>query len=261
MAIKLKKTDFVRNLIKNHKLAGHLDKAIGEGEFKWSATFEPKEGDDGWHPSGDCVPSCTQLYNKAKFVMEEESKPSTSLMKSFQVGHFWHAYIQHIVVERLGFADEDAIERRGKTGWGDMKKRLTPTFVGASTQFFYKPFHYATGSADIAPCAIPGLGDYLVDIKTMGAHDFKQQSLPTWCAAKYECQINIYMDWFDLEKAIILCVSKDSPHTFKEYEFTRNQSLIDTIYNKWKLVGDCLEIGEIPPEDYQVELPLVGPQL
>lgn len=262
MSIKLKKTDFVRNLIKNHKLAGHIDQAIAGGEFKWEARFDPKEGDDGWHPSGDCIPSCTDLYLKAQADMEGEEgrKPSASLMKSFQVGHFWHAYIQHIVVNKLFFAEEDAIERRGTTGWGEKQK---PRYFGYGSdhKVVFKPFHYATGAADIAPCTLPGLGDYLVDIKTMKAQDFKQMSLPGWCAPKYECQINIYMDWFDLEQAIILCVCKDSPHEFKEFSFERNQSLIDAIYGKWKLVADCLEIGEIPPEDYQVDLPLVGPKL
>ncbi|MDB5280877.1 MAG: hypothetical protein JWR61_5832, partial [Ferruginibacter sp.] len=209
------------------------------------------------------LPTCASLYDKAVAVMagEEGKKPSTSLMKAFQVGHFWHAYIQWIVVEKLGFATWDDVEVRGKTGWGEMDQRAAPTRVGASTQFFYKPYHWATGSADIAPCRIPVHGDYLVDIKTMGAHDYKQMGLPSWCAAKYEAQINIYMDWFDLEQAIILCVSKDSPHDFKEYNFERNQPLIDAIYGKWKLVGSCLEAGERPPEDYEVNLPLTGPKL
>lgn len=245
MAIKLKKTDFVRSLVKNHKLAGDIDKAIGQGEFEWSATFGPKVGDDAWHPSGDCVPSAIALYSKAQAVLAQEgaTKPSVSLSKTFQVGHFWHAYIQHIVVEKLGYATWDDIEVRGQRRWGT------------------GPFHWATGSADIAPCHLPVYGDYLVDIKTMGAHDFKQMGLPSWCAPKYECQVNIYMDWFDLERAIILCVSKDSPHAFKEYEYERNQPLIEAIYGKWGLVGACVEHNESPPEDYEVDLPLVGPKL
>lgn len=263
MAIKLKKTDFVRSLVKNHKLAGHIDQAIGAGEFEWKAEFGPKVGDDGWHPSGDCVPSCADLYAKATGALAgTPGRPlSTSLLKTFQVGHFWHAYIQHIVVEKLDFADWEHIERRGTKGWGD--KLMRPHFGahGGSTQFFYKPFHYATGSADIAPCHVPGTGEFLVDIKTMGSFDFKQMGLPAWCAPKYECQVNVYMDWFDLDQTVILCVSKDSPHEFKEFLFTRNQPLIDAIYDKWKLVGKCIEEGVEPDPDYEITLPLVGPKL
>lgn len=240
MAIKLEKTAFVKNLIKGHKLVPHIDKAIGEGEFKWSADFEPKQGDDAWHPSGDCTPTPLQLYAKA--TTESSTQPSTSLRKSFQVGHFWHAYLQYIIVERLEFASWDEIERTGEKRWAE------------------GPYRWARGNADIAPCHIPIHGDYLVDIKTMKSPDFNQSGLPSWCAAKYECQMNIYLDWFDLEKAIILSVCKDSPHDFKEFEFRRNQPLIDAIYSKWKLVGDCVEAGVEPPLDYDVPLPTMGPR-
>ncbi len=170
---------------------------------------------------------------------------SPSLLKTYTVGHFWHAYIQWIVVEQLGFASWDEIERRGERVWGH---------EGAKA----KPFHWATGAADIAPCHIPGYGDCLVDIKTMGSFDFKRNGMPPWAAAKYECQVNIYMDWFDLESCIILCVSKDSPHDYKEFIFKRNQPLVDTIYDKWKLVSSCIDEKVAPPEDYDITLPLAG---
>jgi hypothetical protein len=241
MAIKLKKDSFVKNLIKGHKLVPHIDKAIGQGEFKWSATFEPKQGDDAWHPSGDCTPTPQQLYTKA--TVESSTQPSISLLKTFTVGHFWHHYIQHIIAERLQFASWDEIERVGEKRWRD------------------GPYRWARGQADIAPCHIPVHGDYLVDIKTMKAQDFNQNGLPSWCAAKYECQMNVYMDWFDLEKTLVLCVSKDSPHDMKEFEFHRNQPLIEAIYQKWELVGECVTVGVEPPVDYDVPLPVVGPKM
>lgn len=247
MAIKLKKDAFVKNLIKGHKLAGHIDKAIGQGEFKWTAEFAPKQGDDAWHPSGDCTPAPHALYEKA--MVTSTTQPSIGLRKAFTVGHFWHAYIQHIIVERLEFSSWDEVERKGIRAW-------SATLTNENKN---KPYQWATGFADVAPCHIPVHGDFLVDIKTMGSHDFKQQGLPAWCASKYEAQLNIYMDWFDLERAIILAVSKDSPHEFKEFMFERNQPLIDTIYSKWKLVGDCVEAGIEPDKDYDVPLPIVGP--
>lgn len=240
MAIKLDSSKFVRSLVKGYKLAPHLDKAIGQGEFEWEAKFEVKKGDDAFHPSGDCVSSAYQLYTQTTRV----SKPhSAGLLKAFQVGHFWHAYLQWIVVEKLGFSTWDEIEISHEMRWAE------------------GPYGWARGSADIAPCRIPVHGDYLVDIKTMGGHDFKQNGLPAWCAPKYEAQINIYMDWFDLERAIILCVSKDSPHEFKEFHFERNQPLIDAVYSKWRLVKDCIDQGIEPPQDFDLALPLLGPKL
>jgi len=240
VAIKLKKDTFVRNLVKNHKLAGHIDKSIGEGEFNWHAEFKVKQGDDGFHPSSDCTPS---VFNLFRSRTTDSKGISTGLSKAFQVGHFWHAYIQWIVVERLGYASWDEIEVRGQRRWAD------------------GPYGWATGSADIAPCHIPSAGDYLIDIKTMRAPDFKQQGLPSWCAEKYECQVNIYMDWFDLDEAIILCVCKDSPHEFKEFRFERNPELVEAIYSKWRLAGDCIQTGTVPDETYTIPLPTVGPRL
>lgn len=239
MALKLKKDFLSRGLVNNFKLVPYIDKAIGAEEFEWKADFSPKTGDDAWHPSSHCTPSAVHLYDIAT-GQAPISEPSIGLRKSFIVGHFWHAYIQHIVVERLGFADSSHIERKGERRWAD------------------KPFHWASGAGDIAPCDIPGVGEVLIDIKTMRANDFAMNSLPQWCAAKYECQINIYLDFFDLESAIILCVMKDSPHDFKEFFFKRNQPLIDAIYRKWMLVGDCIDQGIEPPENYVIDLPISG---
>ncbi len=241
MAIKLDNTKFVKSLVNGYKLAPHIDRVIGEGEFDWTATFGAKHGDDAFHPSGDCLPSPHTLYAKAKGQVGRP--PSISLRKTFTVGHFWHAYVQHIVVERLGFSTWGEIERLHEMRWAE----------GA--------FGWARGSADIAPCHLPKQGDWLVDIKTMGAHDFRQHTLPDWCAAKYEAQVNVYMSWFDLDRTIILCVAKDSPHDFKEFVFERNQPLIDAIFSKWKLVKECLDQGVEPPDDFDTHLPLVGPKL
>lgn len=248
MAVKLKRDLLVKNLIQNHQLVPHLDKAIAEGELEWSAKFEGKVSDDAWHPSGDCIPSPYDLYHGV-----DQPKPAltASQLKTFAVGHFWHQYIQYVTVVRLGFATWDAVERKGLKAWG--YEETTGTAVP-------KPYHWAAGSGDIAPCTIPGSGDFLVDIKTMGLHDFRQNGLPSWCAGKYEAQINIYMDFFDLERAMILCVAKDSPHDMKEFIFERNQPLIDAIYYKWKLVGECLSEKVEPPADFEVSLPLKGPR-
>lgn len=239
LAIKLDQSKLLKNLVVRNKFVTHVDKALGKEEFTWGAKFHPKEGDDAFHPSGDCTPSVHALWKKAT-GRTQSSEISSSLRKTFAVGHFWHAYLQFITVEILEMADWDAVERKGETRWGE----------GA--------FNWATGSGDIAPVTIPTHGEYLLDFKTMNGFDFRKKAMPDWTADKWECQTNIYMDWFDLDKAIIVGIQKDSPHDMKEFEFHRNQPLIDAIYKKWKLAGACIREDIEPPEEEDVPLPLKG---
>ena len=246
MPVKIKKTDFTRAFAKT-KLGYLLDKEINKGDFEWEFTVAPKEEDDAWHPSSHCIQSPLDLYHIARGDIDafDGAKP----WKTFQVGHFWHAYLQEVAM-RMGLCDEDSVERKGWKGWGD-------TVDGVDLH--YKPFHWVTGSADIAPCEIPGHGSYLIDFKTMGSFSFKPNKPPESTLEKWECQLNVYMDFFDLEKALIVGINKDSPHDFKEFEFHRNQPLVDALYYKWKLVAACLDSDTPPPEDEVVELPTKGP--
>lgn len=278
MAIKIDKSKMVRNLARKTKLVQHLDKCIKDtGDFTWQYEYTPKEEDDAWHPSSHCTPSPWELYHyaidsgeltqeaPADYNPDTQSGPiqknrregfSASILKTFQVGHFWHAYLQWIVINQLGFCEAKHIERRGRKAWS--RTEIMANLKGQKSSV-PKPFHWVTGSADIAPCVIPGHGDYLVDFKTMGAHDFKPMAAPKWAVGKWECQLNIYMDFFDIEKALIVGILKDSPHDFKEFTFHRNQELVDALYSKWKLVSACLDEGIEPPEDEEIELPLRGP--
>lgn len=238
----------VKNLGQKYKLVPHLDLAIGEGEFTWDAHFEAKQGDDAWHPSGDCVPSLRELYLKASGLLPPETI-SPTLRKIFVIGHFYHQYLQWIVEHKLAFADASCIERKGIRHWGghDMiDGKIHPL-----------PYHWATGAGDIAPCAIPGYGDYAVDFKTMNPRMFATGPSPDY-QAKWECQGNIYLDFFDMEQILFVGIDK-SNGDMKEWVFTRNQPLIDAIYMKWKIVSECLDQGVEPPADEHVELPLQGP--
>lgn len=245
MAIKLDKkfdkNNVVRNLARQFKLVPHLERALQEFDEEWTFEYETKQGDDAWHPSGDCIPTVTELWEKAKGLSD---KPNFN-KKNGMVGHFWHQYLQWVVLHKLEFCTPEAIERKGIKGWGEMKphshRKVDP---------MWKPYHWATGAGDIAPCSIPVHGDYVVDFKTMGSHDFNKNGVPNWCAEKYEAQINIYMDFFDVEKAIIVAIQKDTPHNMKEFEYVRDQELIDTIYAKWEFVAELLDSGHEPePED------------
>jgi hypothetical protein len=229
-------TKFVKAFQKT-QLASHLDRAINDWDGEWAYDYSPKKDDDGWHPSGHCTPTIHELWQVAT---GQAIDSFSNMNKTFQVGHFWHQYLQHIVLNVLEFCDEEAIERSGSRKWGD------------------GPFEYATGSGDIAPVTLPGGKELLVDFKTMASRAFAMPDPPKYAIDKWECQTNIYMDFFDLDEAIILCINKDSPHDFKEFRYLRNQPLIDAIYDKWEVVSQCVA-AEIEPEpEIEVELPLKG---
>lgn len=246
------------------KLGYVLDKEIGKGEFLWKFDFKPKLEDNAWHPSGHCTQSMYELFQFAygrepvqewpegAYPLKIEQRPvEPTLGKIFQVGHFWHQYLQEICV-KAGLALPEHIERRGLKGWGDHSLDDDGEVIS------YRPFHWVTGSADICPCKVPGNGEYLIDFKTMGSHVFRNITPHELTAEKWECQLNVYMDFFDMEKALIIGINKDAPHDFKEFEFHRNQPLIDALYYKWKMVSECIDEGIEPPEDEVVDLPLKG---
>jgi hypothetical protein len=228
------KTKLVRNLAQGNVLIPFLDRAFQDFDEEFEFKYEPKKHDDAWHPSGDCLPYASDLYDKALYE-GEGFKPSGSLRKQFMVGHFWHQLLQYITVEKLGFVDWTAIEREG-------------TYVWKEFNTFPVAYHWLRGSADICPLETKKWRG-LVDFKTMKRTDFNQPHLPDWCADKYLCQMQIYMHLFNEEHALIVGINKEDGQ-FREYEFTRDQDLIDNIIEKWKFVGECLDAGIAPsPED------------
>ena len=256
MALKLgsnfDKTKATKNLVRGFKLVPHIDRWLPSwDETGFVYTSARKEPDDAWHPSSHCTPSVYDLWWHAVEGHKEPRKLQPSSVKNFQVGHFWHQFLQWIVVEQLGFATWEAVERKGVRGWGDHFE-LTPS----KGSIRHQPWHWVTGSGDISPVEIPKKGEYLIDFKTMRGGDFNSE-VPM-SIKKWECQVNIYMDFFDLERAIIVGINKDGGHDMKEFEFRRNQPLIDALYDKWELVSACLDEEVEPDPDYKPDLPLAG---
>jgi hypothetical protein len=256
MALRLgPQRDWVKKMAIQHRVVPHIERAIDQlGEFEWTASFGSKVADDAWHPSGDCMSSLHDLYLKAIGDAEAE-RIGGSLRKIFAVGHFWHAYLQEIMV-RADLTTQANVERRGMTGWGPVDAR----HLGHVGDIPWMPWHWSTGLIDIADCDIPGHGVAVVDFKTMNTMDFKRNAPPERFGDKWECQLNIYMDWTGCETAFIIGIDKGTPHSFKEFMYDRNQPLIDAIYAKWQLVSSCVTEGVTPPLDEEWPMPLKGPK-
>lgn len=227
-----KKLNFRRNLVKRHKFVGYLDEWLASEPEGFEYKHVVKQDDNAWHPSGHCVPNVTELYHYA-ITPHEAKEYGPNTIKNFSIGHFWHQLLQYGTLQ-LGLAAPDAIERVGVKVWG-FDSDLEPT-----------PYHWCRGAGDVAPLVLPKYGEYLVDFKTMSGRHFKEVGLPSGFEERYEAQINIYMELFDLEKALIVGVQKDTPHEFKEIEFIRNQPLIDAVLRKWEFVSECIDVGESP---------------
>jgi hypothetical protein len=250
--------DFRKDLSPKYKLVPLLDKAIADFDEEWEFKYEPKRGDLFWHPSGHCTPKPSDLYDLAHDRLNgapEDREFKRKMAKFGPVGHFWHQFLQHIMV-RYDMVSADAIERSANKGW-DLGGDKVYAWEGPDMEKFRRPFHACVGSADVAPWTHKG-NDYIVDFKTMSSRSFQAVTLPPGFAAKYECQMNVYMDFFDYDRALIVAVNKDTPHDFKEFEFRRNQPLIDVIYDKWKFVAECLQDEDRPDadDDQGFELPL-----
>lgn len=240
MAIKLDSSRFTREFANKSKLIHLIDRAIGNSpEKEWVAEFAPKKGDDGFHPSGDCIPSVYELFHNIKFP--EPSKHSVDLKKTFMLGHFWHQYYQHILVDVMEYCNRDQIEVHKTKSWGPKGK--------------LEPYHYVSGSAD-AIVDVPGHGLHVIDFKTMKGFDFKLSNLPDWAKYKYIAQLNVYMELNDVDQALIICINKDAPHNLKEYTIKRDQDLILSIFDKWEFVSHCLDKNIIITPDMDDDFPL-----
>lgn len=239
--------DFRKDLSPKYKLVPKLDKAIADFDEEWDFHYEPKQHDLYWHPSGHCVPKPSELYDLAydRLNGEEEDLEFKRKMAKFgPVGHFWHQFLQHIMV-RYEMVPPEAIERSAFKAWSSVGYHtIRDTEAGAT----FAPFNAAVGNADVAPWVYKD-HPYIVDFKTMSARSFQAVQLPSGFAAKYECQMNIYMDFFDYDHALIVAINKDTPHDFKEFEYRIDADLVSLIYEKWKFVAECLGFDERPDKD------------
>jgi len=222
---------FAKTLSRDDVLVPHLNNYfyVADWPDEFPFVVHPnKEHDDAFHPSG-ALKCMRTLYAERRGDLKPEIHP-LELQKIFLFGHFFHSALQWIMVEGLKFATWDDIEKEYdmhfKTEKGnDMRVR---------------------GFTDIARCVIPNEGEFLVDIKTVNARLFSMTPTPEFLVSKYTAQVRFYMEFEDIDNAIVLMCEKDSPHRFKEVRITRDGNFVDRILEDWEDVVDMEVEGIIP---------------
>lgn len=228
------KLSFAKALAQKNILTPHINNYLEKGEFpdEWVLRIKPnKPQDDAFHPSGDCLLCPRELYFKHKGMWNPYGKHDSTSHKNFNVGHMWHLWLDCIVVDGLGFAS-----------WDDVEKRCG----------FVAEDWWGTGEADIGKCTIPGKGEYLIDWKTMNSRMFAMEPTGTQLEPilnKYKYQVNMYMAWTGQNQTIIVGIEKDTPHSFREFVFEYEPALLEPVYERWDIVGKALKTGKPPTCD------------
>lgn len=206
-----------------------IDAYQARGKFppKWEIEIRnDRQADPHFHPSGDCYADPLNLYLDK--IGQLKPRPiSSSLRRTFDVGHMWHGYIQAMLID-MGLVAPDNVEK-------PLIHKLC-TIDGKD--------YFGKGTADLVDVHIPGHGYWLVDIKTMNSNNFANP--PEDTMKKYTAQVNMYGDWVGTDKMLILCVNKDSPHDFREFIIAKDEELLVEIYTRWQYVAECLAKGEEP---------------
>lgn len=240
-------SSFLKNLktAKDTTLSGILDNYFAANDFPDSIPLEinpSKESDDAFHPSSDSVGCARQIYERRQGG-SAYAKPGAELNRTFQIGHLCHAWIQYIVCHELELCDESAIEREyrgtlcGQVADNSLDWRTDPVIQNS--------IGWMRGHADIVPVEIPGKGPILVDIKTARSEVFNKvpEDNATW--EKYHAQCQLYMDWHDVDTAVVLYLNKNDSK-FKERIVRRDGDFVDAIYARWIAVAEAERAGVTP---------------
>lgn len=224
-------------------LVPHIEQYQYRGKFpkKWKIEIRNEKLPDGhFHPSSDAFTPPSVLYQSLRGMLIH-SKPSPALRRTFDCGHMWHGYLQEMLID-MGLVERDNVE-----------KRIVAEREGKFGKF------YGSGTGDLIDVDIPGHGKWLVDIKTMNKPEF-ERGADEYTFKKWSAQVSCYMDWFEADKAMVLAISKDSPHNMREYQIQRDDNLLREIYDRWSYVRWCIDNNEIPSDgDYHVDPLLLNP--
>lgn len=224
-------------------LVPHIERYQWQGKFPkvWNIEIRNDKQPDGYfHPSSDAFMPPTMLHKSMRGMLIK-AKPSPALRRTFDCGHMWHGYIQTMLLE-MGLVTEGNIER----------------YIACEREGAFGKF-VGAGTGDLVNVEIPGHGTWLVDIKTMNKVEF-EQGAREFTLKKWQAQVSCYMDWFGADKAMILAISKDSPHDMREYQIIKDVPLLQDIYDRWSYVRWCLDNNEDPTDgNYHVDPVLLNP--
>lgn len=208
-------------------LVPHIDNFLQTNAETFFPTMKiggAKPDDGHFHPSYHCLMSEEDLFDD-RLPPYPGSGNTAAQKKTFDVGHFWHGYLQAALVE-MGFITEENVERRFL--W-DIPNHKTDSD---------NPIKIS-GTVDLLDVEIPGRGKWLVDIKSTAASTFATiQNTPLY--KKYVAQVNVYGDLADRRQMMILIVNKENG-AMREIQLQRDLDLLTDIYLKFADVAERLE--------------------
>lgn len=236
---------FLKQLGKREILTPHLD--------RWFEKYQPevdpiplsiqiaKPKDSYFHPSSHCVGCARTIYRA--FDPEFEGVPDGRVWNNKVAinGHLWHALLEHVVVNELKFCDTYELTLMAARVEGGRTVQV------ANAPFALSGSWIAQGSLDLPWVLVPGQDEpMVVDIKTMNPSSFAQQRPAPYLWNKYVAQMQVYLDWVQLDRGMLLCVQAGWPFDFKEIMIERDPDAVAYIYQKWDSIAEAVASG-IPP--------------
>ena len=216
-------------------LAPHIDHFLAtHNEFAPTIQVGGIKEDDGhFHPSAHCLMDQADLFDTFLPPLPHPIPNTAAEKKTFDCGHMWHGYLQAALIE-MGFVKPENVERHFLWPLPDL---LVYGFETVSRTTSMR----VSGTVDLLDVEIPGHGTWLVDIKSAGSGTFNSLE-KTGLFEKYTAQVNVYGDRVGTENMLILVVSKDNPHEFREIQIQRDSTLLAEIYERWLTVAE--ELGK-----------------
>lgn len=190
------------------------------GSYTVDDLYKPKDYVN-LHPSSECLMCMRRLYfeKNPKYDGRLIEKMDTELQVTFKIGHALHGMIQH---------------------WFEDMTRLPglPDLVENEAKVHSEGMRIA-GSVD-SILRFPGIEKPVpIEIKTKNAELFKGLAAPD---TAHKMQISMYLMLTGLPYGILLYVSKDRPHDFKE--FIVEQMDMGPTLRRWEQVKEALEKGD-----------------
>lgn len=200
------------------------------GSYTVDDLYKPKDYEN-LHPSSECLMCMRRLYfsKNPKYDDLMIEKIDTELQVTFKIGHALHGMVQH---------------------WFENMTEITglPNLVENEAKV-HDDVHRISGSVD-SILTFPNADKPVpIEIKTKTAELFKGLSQPD---AAHRMQIGMYLMLTGLPYGILLYLSKDRPHDFKE--FVVEQMDMGPTLRRWQRVKDALAQGSPGSLDYECDV-------